>query len=456
MSYKETTAMYKNGEMELTELELITRRARENPKVKFTSLYHHLNEGFLLGCFWELSKCKAPGIDGVTVKEYEEGLGERLKDLVGRLKGKRYRPQPAKRVYIPKDEKSKRPLGMPIVEDKIVQRGMKKILEAIYEQDFVGVSYGFRPNKSCHDALEMVDKTIMFKPINCVVDMDIEKFFDSVNHEKMMECLRQRIADPNFLRLVSMFLKAGVMEEGIYSETEEGTPQGGVISPVLANIYLHHALDLWFEVEIRPQIKGFAQLTRYADDFIVCFENRGEAYEFGEKLRQRLGEYGLKISEEKSRIIEFGRKAWQKMNAGGEKTATFNFLGFTHYCDKTRKGGFKVGRTTSNKKLRMKLKAMNEWLKKIRNAVELKEWWKILKQKLMGHYQYYGMSGNMSGLRKYYSQTVKLVFKWINRRSQKKSMNWERFRQFIFKWNPLPQPKIYHLTYTLSSKRMCF
>ena len=245
------------------------------------------------------------------------------------------------------------------------------------------------------------------------------------------------------------------MEEGKYRETEEGTPQGGVISPVLANVYLHYALDLWFAGEIKPQIKGFAQLTRYADDFIVCFGNKDEADGFGERLRQRLGEYGLKISEEKSRVIEFGRKAWQKMKTGGEKTATFNFLGFTHYCDTTRKGGFKVGRTTSGKKLRMKLKAMNQWLKNTRNAVELKEWWKTLKQKLMGHYQYYGMSGNMRGIQMFYSRTISLAFKWINRRSQKKSMNWRKYLRFIQEWNPLPQPKIYHLTYTLSSKRTC-
>jgi len=246
------------------------------------------------------------------------------------------------------------------------------------------------------------------------------------------------------------------MEEEKYEETDRGTPQGGIISPVLANIYLHYILDLWFEKEVKKQMRGYAQLTRYADDFIVCFEYEEDAKEFGERLRQRLGKFGLKVSEEKSRIIEFGRKAWQREKEAGGKVSTFNFLGFTHYCDKTRKGGFKVGRKTSQKKMRAKLKAMNQWLKSIRNAIEFKEWWRVLKQKLVGHYNYYGMSGNMKGLRIFYSQSVRLAYKWINRWSLKRSFNWEKYRRLIYEWNPLPQPKIYHLTYTLSSKRKCY
>jgi len=438
-----------------TKLGLITQRAKRDPKCKFTTLAYLLNEGFLKDCFWELKKNKAPGIDGVTVREYEDKLEENLKELVTRLKGKRYRPQPVRRVYIPKDGKGLRPLGIPTVEDKIVQKGIKKILEAIYEQDFMDVSYGFRPGRSCHDALDRVDKIIMTKPVNYVVDMDIEKFFDTVDHKWMTECLRERIADPSFLRLIVRFLKAGIMEEGKYQETDQGTPQGGIISPVLANIYLHYILDLWFEKKIKKEIKGYAGLTRYADDFIVCLESEEEAKAFGEKLRQRLGKFGLKVSEEKSRVIEFGRKTWQKAKETGSRPSTFNFLGFTHYCDKTRNDGFKVGRKTSGKKMKIKLKAMNQWLKSIRNAVELKEWWKTLKQKLTGHYRYYGMSGNMKELRVYYSRTASLAYKWMNRRSQKKSMNWERYRLFINEWSPLPKPKIYHLTYTLSSKRTC-
>jgi len=429
----------------------LTCKAKENLKYKFMSLTYLLTENFLKGCFWELKRDKASGIDGVTVKEYEVGLERKLKDLVERMKIWKYRPKPTRRVYIPKSDGNKRPLGIPSVEDKIVQKGIKEILETIFENDFVDVSYGFRPNKSCHDALDKVDKTIMTKPINYIVDMDIEKFFDTIDHKWLMRCLKQRIADKPFLRLISRFLKAGVMEEGRFIETDRGTPQGGVLSPVLANIYLHFILDLWFEKEVKKQLKGFAQLVRYADDFIVCFESGSEAKAFTDMLKQRLGKFGLKIAEGKSRVIEFGRYVWEKTQRGNGKVATFDFLGFTHYCDKTRKGKFKLGRKTSRVRFIQKVKVMNEWLKDIRNLVKLKEWWKVLKVKLFGHYRYYGISGNMRGIRQYYFQVSKLAYKWLNRRSQKKSFTYAKYCRFINEYNPLPQPKIYHLTYTLSS-----
>jgi RNA-directed DNA polymerase len=445
MSFKETSSARGDGERVRTKLKLITERARRDPQCRFTSLAHLLSEGFLLECFRELKRNKAPGIDGVTVKQYEERLAENIKDLVGRLKSKRYRPQPVKRVYIPKDGKSLRPLGLPAVEDKVVQMGIKRILEAIFEADFSDVSYGFRPNRGCHGALDDVCKTIMARPVGYVVDMDIEKFFDTVDHAWMMECLKQRISDPSLLRLVARFLKSGVMEEGKYLEVDRGTPQGGIISPVLANIYLHYILDLWFEKKVKEQSKGFAHLTRYADDFIVCFEREEDARTFAGQLRDRFAGFGLKISEAKSRTIEFGRKAGAEGKAG-----TFDFLGFTHYCGKTRKGKFKVAKKTSRKKLRQKLKAMNQWLKSVRNTVEMKVWWKTLRQKLTGHYRYYGVSGNMEELSRYYWTTLRLAFKWANRRSQKKSFNWEKFRR-VLAWNPLPKPRIYHGAYHPSS-----
>ena len=446
MSFEETPAVRRDGEWVKTKLKLITERAGKDPKCRFTSLAHLLNEGFLLGCFKELKKNKAPGIDGVTVKQYEERLAENIKDLARRLKGMKYIPQPVKRVYIPKDDKSLRPLGLPAVEDKVVQTGIKKILEAIWEVDFLDVSYGFRPNRGCHDALEDVRRTIMTKHVSYVVDMDISKFFDTVDHTWMMECLKQRVSDPNLLRLIARFLKAGVMEDGKYMEVERGTPQGGLISPVLANIYLHYVLDLWFEKRVKKQSRGFAHLTRYADDFIVCFEREDEARAFAGELQERFVKFGLQISETKSRTLEFGRKA----GAEGKKAGTFDFLGFTHYCGKTRKGKFKVGKKTSKKKLRQKLKAMNEWLKRIRNAVEMKVWWKTLGQKLTGHYRYYGVSGNMEGLRQYYMTALRLAFKWANRRSQRKSCTWKKFNRVLV-WNPLPMPRIYHWAYRPSS-----
>jgi group II intron reverse transcriptase/maturase len=431
-------------------IQTIALKAKEYPKCKFTSLIHLLTEDFLKECFKELKRNKSPGIDGVTVSEYEERLDENIANLVARLKAKQYKPKPVKRVYIPKPNGDKRPLGIPAVEDKIVQMAIKKLLEAIFEQDFIDTSYGFRPNRSCHDALKQLDKIIMKYPINFIVDMDISKFFDTVNHKCLMEFLKQRIMDSSLLQLISRFLKSGIMEEGIYSETDQGTPQGGVLSPVLANVYLHYVLDLWFENEVIPQLNGYAQLIRYADDFVVCFENEKEAKTFGVALRQRMDKFGLTISEEKSKIIEFGRYTCQSARKYGFKCETFAFLGFTHFCDKTRRGKFKLGRKTARKKFIQKMKDMSLWLKRIRNRVELNEWWKSLGIKLLGHYQYYGMSGNFRGIRNFYDHIVKLAFKWINRRSQKKSYNWDQFHNFI-QFNPLPKPKIYHSLYNLNT-----
>lgn len=445
----DTSSIHSDGTKMSTKLLSITQRAKENPKYKFKTLKYILTEDFLMECFRELKRDKASGIDRETVKEYEVKVEERIKDLVSRMKTNQYRPKPVRRVYIPKANGEVRPLGIPTVEDKIVQMGIKKILEAIFENDFEDVSYGFRPNRSCHNALEELDKVIMAKPINYVVDMDVKKFFDTVDHKIMMKCLKQRIEDPKFLQLIGKFLKSGVIEEGKYIETEKGTPQGGIISPMLANIYLHYALDKWFEEEIKKELKGYAKLIRYADDFIICFQSGYEAKKVSDKIKERLSKFGLRISEEKSRIIEFGKYVWEKAKREGKKVETFDFLGFTHYCDKTRKGKFKLGRKTAETKFRQKIIAMNQWLKEIRNAVKIKEWWEVVKKKLTGYYRYYGISGNMRMLRKYYHLTSKFIYKWINRRSQKKSYTYEQYCRYV-KYNPLPLPKIYHLMYTLS------
>lgn len=279
--------------------------------------------------------------------------------------------------------------------------------------------------------------------------MDISKFFDTVDHKRLMECLRQRIADPTLLQLIGRFLKSGIMEEGVYFETDQGTPQDGVLSPVLANVYLHYALDEWFETEVIPQLTGFARLIRYADDFVVCFENENEARAFGDELRRQMGKFGLTISEEKSKIIEFGRCTCTRAKQYGRKCEIFDFLGFTHFCDKSRWGNFKLGRKMSRKKFRQKMTDMNIWLKRIRNRVKLDKWWKMLGLKLLGHYRYYGLSGNFRMLQNFYHQVVRLAFKWVNRRSQRKSYNWAQFLRFIL-FNPLPKPKIYHSLYNLN------
>jgi len=451
----DTSAGHRAGDRMSTKLASLTRRARDNPRRKFWTLAQLLTEDFLSGCFRELKRDKASGVDGVSVEEYGANLEENLRDLVRRLKERKYKPQPVRRVYIPKGNGGKRPLGIPTVEDKVVQMGIKKILEAIFEVDFInGVSFGFRPGRSCHDALDVLDKAVMTNPVNYVVDMDIEKFFDTIDHKWMMECLKQRVADRSLIRLIARFLKAGVMEEGKYVETDRGTPQGGVLSPLLANIYLHYVLDQWFEKKVKKMAKGYACLIRYADDFVVCFQAEREARAFGEMLRERLEKFGLRISESKSRIIEFGRYVWQKARREGKKVETFDFLGFTHYCDRTRRGFFKLGRKTSSKKFRQKAKELNLWLKKVRNAAKLKEWWPVLKLKLTGHYRYYGVSGNYAALKRFYTLASKLAYKWINRRSQKKTYTFAKYLRFLA-FDPLPKPQIYHSLFTLSSLRGC-
>ena len=277
-------------------------------------------------------------------------------------------------------------------------------------------------------------------------------------HAALGQPARARLAQPDgdisLLRLVARFLKTGVMEEGKYVETDKGTPQGGVLNPLLANIYLHYVLDLWFERKVKKAMKGYACLIRYADDFVVCFQAEHEAKAFGEMLRERLKKFGLHISESKSRIIAFGRYVWQRARREGKKVATFDFLGFTHYCDKTRRGFFKLGRKTSSNKFRQKAKELNLWLKRVRSAAELKEWWPVLKIQLTGHYRYYGVSGNYPALKRFSTLASKLAYKWINRRSQKKSYSFAKYLRFLA-FDPMPKPRIYHSLFTLSSWRGC-
>ena len=316
---KDTSSTLRGGKRKSTKLPSLSFRARENPQLKFTSLAHMLTVDFLKECFRELKRNKAPGVDGVSVKEYGENLEENLKDLVERLKAKRYKTLPVRRVYIPKPKGGKRPLGIPSVEDKIVQMGLKKILEVIFEVDFLNISYGFRPKKNSHQALDTLDKMVMTKPVNYIVDMDIERFFDTVDHKHLMELLKRRIADPGILRLVGRFLRQGVMEKGKYYQVDKGTPQGGILSPLLANIYLHFCLDVWFERVVKRETQGFCKFIRYADDFVVGFQKIADARAFGKALGKRLDRFGLKISKDKSRIIPFGRYPWLSAQGKGKK-----------------------------------------------------------------------------------------------------------------------------------------
>jgi RNA-directed DNA polymerase len=433
-------------------LNQIAHKAKQDKRLKFTSLVHHVNEANLALCYQELKRNKACGIDGETVEAYGKDLRDNLKRLVGAMKAKHYRPKPVRRVYIPKAGKAdKRGLGIPSVEDKIVQIMLKKILENIYDADFLDCSYGFRPSRSCHGAVNALDKLVMTKPINYIVEVDIRGFFDNVSHYWLQRCLEERISDPNIMWLIRRFLKAGVVEKGDYRPTHLGTPQGGNLSPLLANIYLHYVLDIWFEKKFKPEAKGHIELVRYCDDFVVCCESESDAKNFLETLKQRLEQFGLEISEEKTGIVRFGRNAWKLATKCGRKVNSFNFLGFTHYCAKSRRGKFIMGHKTSKENLRRKLKEIKEWLKAIRNMLRLKDWWPVLKAKLTGHYNYFGVSGNYRCISQFYRQVKSLVFKWINRRSQKKSMNFEMYTNYL-QLNPLPEPRICQTLYTLSPK----
>jgi len=433
-----------------TKLNLIAEIAVKDGKCKFNNLIHLLNKDGLKECFYQLKKGRAAGVDDVTFEEYEQHLDANLEDLVARMKRFSYRPQAVRRVYIPKANGKLRPLGIPAIEDKIVQMGIARILTAIYEADFLDFSYGFRPKRSCHDALDRLDKVIMKHPINHVIDADIKGFFDNVDHGWLLRCLQERISDKKLLRYIVRFLKAGVMEEGKWQVTDKGTPQGGIISPILANIYLHYVLDLWLESVVKRQSRGIVMIVRYADDFVICVQYKDEAERILVELRKRLEKFGLELAGDKTKIIGFGRFAVENASNKGQRAGTFNFLGFTHFCDKTRTGKFKVGRTTDRKRFRAKMKEMKIWLKSVRNTAPVKDWWSILCAKLRGHFQYYGVSGNYRGIKRFYYLTVRLVLKWLNRRSQKKSFNWESYLSYLVKY-PLPKPKVYHNLYTLYS-----
>jgi len=425
-----------------TKLIRIAQIAKEKPKEVFTSLYHHLNEEMFTVCHEELKGNKATGIDHITKENYAENLRENISQLVRALKRHSYKPQPVKKVYISKADGKKRPLGLPSYEDKIVQLGIAKILQAIYEADFLPCSFGFRPKTGCHNALRRLDKVINDHKVNYILDADIKGFFDNLNHRQLIEFLSLRIADPNIKRLVVRFLKAGVMEQDNFEPTLKGTPQGAIISPLLANIYLHYVLDVWFVQIVKKYCKGEAYLIRYADDFVCCFQYRQDTLRFYKALQARLEKFNLQLALNKTKIIEFGRFAARDRDKRGEgKPETFSFLGFTHYCSKNRKGKFRMKRKTDIKKFRTKVKAFNVWIKSTRNIYRISELFRQTKPKLLGHYAYYGITDNSVMIRNYYDRVVRLLHKWLNRRSQRKSFSLTTFKLYL-KHNPLPLPRI--------------
>lgn len=427
-------------------LKRIARMARENKTMKFDTVVHHVvNNDRLVQCYSELKKDKACGIDEVTVEEYGKNLQVNLAELEFTLRAKRYKPKPVKKVEIPKPGKrGTRPLGIPTVEDKVVQLAVKKTVEAIFEQDFLDCSHGFRPDRSCHSAIKQLDDAVMHKDVNHIVEVDIEKFFDTVSHKWLWKFLSERIKDPRLLGIIWRILKAGVVEEnGKVFRSNVGTPQGGVISPLLANIYLHYVIDLWFERRFKRNARGYVQLIRYCDDFVVVCESESDAEKFLIELEERLSKFGLRKSEEKTRKIKFGRRAWKRAKKTGNKVDSFDFLGFTHFCKTSRKGWFIMGHKTAKRSLARKLKEINTWLKKARGLGKPSKWWKTLVAKMRGHFNYFVINGNMISLKRFYNAVVRMCFKWMNRNGSNRKINWKKFLQFMLH-NPLPSPKVYN------------
>lgn len=431
----------------VTKLVLIAKKAKEERKAQFSRLMYLLHEDYLYECFKLLKRGKAAGVDGRKMESYsDEEIRQAIVDTVTNLKMRKFKPQPVRRVYIEKGNGKMRPLGIPTVMDKVVQLACARILTAIYEQDFLPVSYGYRVGKDAHECLKEINHMIMRQKVNYILDCDIEGFFDNLDHKWLMRCLSERISDTPFKRVVWKFLKAGILEEGKFFPTKEGSPQGGIISPVLANIYLHFVLDLYFEGKIKPTLKGYSKLVRYADDFLIGIQYQEEAANIQTELTHRLQRFGLTLSKEKTAIKEFGRFASENRERRGQgKPETFNFLGFTHYCSKTQDGRFQVRVKTQGKRLNKAVVAMNTYLKKTRSSLPVQEIWKTVSSKLKGHYNYYGVSGNFKPMQTYYLRTRNQLFRWLNKRSEKKSFNWERFQKYLEIY-PLPEPK---LTYAL-------
>lgn len=434
--------MHRSEESVQTKLQRIAIKASKDKHCRFTSLFHLMNEELLLGCFMQLKGKAAAGIDKVTKEAYARNLDSNLKDLLKRLHTMAYKAQPVLRVYIPKaGSKKQRPLGIPALEDKLVQAGLVKILQAVYEQDFISDSYGFRPQRSCHDALRALSESVERQPVNHIVEADIKGFFDHVDQEQLMTFVSHRIADKRVLRYIKRFLKAGIQEDGRHKASEQGTPQGGVISPLLANIYLHYTLDLWFERIVKRHCRGYSRLIRYADDYVACFEHATDAKRFMKAMKARLNRYHLEVAPEKTQQIEFGKHAQSRAKAKGERVATFDFLGFTHYCSRSRNGKrFRMKRKTVSKRLTAKLKAYKDWIKASRVMPTA---WLLQKTaaKLQGHYAYYGVTDNSESISNYAYLVKRLLFKWLNRRGKRGCYSWEKFKKLL-KLYPLPTPRI--------------
>jgi len=422
----------------------IAELARIHPEVSFTSLAHHIDLGWLYEAYERTRKDGAVGVDEQTAEGYARELVANLKSLLERAKSGTYKAPPVRRVHIPKgsSKKETRPIGVPTFEDKVLQRAVQMVLEPLYEQEFLDCSYGFRPKRSAHDALQVLWEHLMELGGGWIIDLDIRKFFDTMSHAHLRGILKRRVRDGVLLRLIGKWLKAGVWEKGSVSYPEQGTPQGGVISPMLSNIYLHEVLDQWFMEVVRPRLRGKAYLVRYADDAVLVFSDERDARRVMEVLPKRFGKYGLTVHPEKTRLIRFVKPGSPTERKG---SGSFNFLGFTHYWGRSRKGSWVVKRKTEKSRFSKALKAVSEWCKRNRH-LPVKEQHKVLRRKLLGHYSYYGITGNARSLGNFLYQVWWVWRKWLNRRSRGNHMPWEKFN-LLLKRYPLPPVRVVHSVY---------
>jgi group II intron reverse transcriptase/maturase len=417
-------------------LQGVRQRARSNKQERFTALLHHITPQLLLESYYALKRKAAPGVDGMTWQEYGIRLEDRIQDLHGRVHRGAYRAMPSKRRWIPKSNGKQRPLGIAAVEDKVVQQAVVTVLNAIYEEDFRGYSYGFRPGRAQHMALDALYVAILREPVNWILDLDLKSFFDNISHEKLIELIEKRIADRRILRLIQKWLKAGVMEDGEWFETETGTPQGAVISPLLSNVYLHYVLDQWSD-QWRQKAKGRITIIRYADDAILGFQYESEAKRYLRNLKEHLRQYGLELNEDKTRLIRFGRFAQMNRAERGEgKPETFTFLGFQHICGKNGKGRFDVRRITDGKRRRKKLAEIKQQLRR-RMHEPIAKVGKWLRSVLNGYYQYHAVPGNIPVLSGFRFQVTRIWHAVLRRRSQQRP-TWDKLGPIFDHWLPIP------------------
>jgi len=421
-----------------TKFAIISRLSAENPEMVFNQLMHHFNKENLLSWYQSLKGKAAVGIDGMTKGKYGENLEENLDALLRKLKTMSYIPGPVKQISIPKEGRNgaTRPLGIGNFEDKIVQKGVQKILEAIYEPLFWNSSYGFRPKLGCHDAIKALRGHLYSQSVRNVIDLDLSNYFGTIDHDLLMAQLSNKIQDKRFLRYIRRMFKAGVLSNGELTVSDEGVPQGSICSPILANIYAHYALDDWFNRTVKINCRGRVEIFRYADDAVICCENAKDAERIRAALPKRLSKFKLKLNKDKTKTLVFNR--FEK-----ENSQSFDFLGFTFYLGLTKGGKVVPKLKSSGKKLRSKLSRVNGWCKENRNTVPLPELWESFCRKLAGHVQYYGISFNSKTVQGFILKSVKMFFKWINRRSQRKSMTFEKFALFMLRFPP-PKAKIYH------------